>query len=463
MEEYSLHVDGFGNVRASNRDSGTKESTGRIHVDDRVMQWLDPFDISSRDLLRVATALFHVDRLCPRKAAAGAARTLQWQRKLVVRIDVEDPARWTAALEKLTDLLTFLTDDRWEIRFCAAKRHAPQTRPLFPDHVTGDLEIALFSGGLDSVAGLASRFRETKRLMVPVSVYGIQVRRQMQEASIAALRKRGIDLHWLRFQHSLRAARGSQLDKTQRTRGILFLAVAAAMARALGTSRFSTYEAGPGAFNVPLNEAQIASHNTRAMHPLTLHLAEKLFRTVIDDSSITIEAPFLLKTKADVCASIADELPPLARISMSCDETERAKKLDNVEHCGLCTSCLFRRVAVWGTLGHDPSSYRPSATRKHGHYDVNALRNCAERLLAAGSFAGCMQIDPALRHAVPYLSEHRGISRDEAERAVWGVLERHAKQVLAFLDRSSFTVPPIRPPRARTHAGGGDDLFAHPG
>jgi hypothetical protein len=71
----------------------------------------------------------------------------------------------------LQRLLTFMTDDSWEISFDGAHAY-PSQQMLFPRSKETPGEVALFSGGLDSVAGAQVRGLRTAGKLIAVSACG---------------------------------------------------------------------------------------------------------------------------------------------------------------------------------------------------------------------------------------------------------------------------------------------------
>jgi len=96
--------------------------------------------------------------------------------------------------DQLAELLWFLTDDTWHISFRCPSRRPPYQRSLFPEPVPDGAELALFSGGLDSMAGLWARNRQEKRTFVAVSVSGNRIRRDVQRCSVESLQELGADV-----------------------------------------------------------------------------------------------------------------------------------------------------------------------------------------------------------------------------------------------------------------------------
>jgi 7-cyano-7-deazaguanine synthase in queuosine biosynthesis len=420
--------------------------------------WLDPFAVDARDLLRVGMAIFQADRLSLRAPSGtrGLDRDLAWSREVSLNIELERPDRWKKVSESLQELLWFLTDDRWAVTFSAPKKgRVGSQQVLFRTPVPADAELALFSGGLDSTAGLRARsIAAPARTFIAVSVCGNSHRRKVQREAIDALEQASVPISWIRFDQQLRSA--AKLEITQRTRGLLFFSVGAAVARTAGLPRVSTYECGPGALNLSLNEGQIGAQNTRANHPLTLSYLQRILAQVLD-APVELCAPFALSTKGEMCRAAGSALASLATRTISCDEGEHGK-LDPHVQCGICTSCLLRRAALHAALGSkDPTDYACHATSKHSDYDVQAFRLQALRLSALTGWQELVEYAPEV-HGVEVALAAGGLTKLECQTKIVEMLQRHAQEVLSFFT----TCSPIvlgRPRRPRTQPGGNRGLF----
>lgn len=390
-----------------------------------------------RDLLRVASAVAAVDRLSPRCTSDEKAltRELRWSRILEVSIAVEDPHRWTMASQALESLLHFMTDDRWIVAFSPINGTTLTQRPLFSEAVPAESEIALFSGGLDSVAGMLARHKESARPFIAVSSWGNPVRGAAQVDALQRLQREEVNLRWVRVSSQVITLSELQHphELSQRARGFLFLSLGAVIASTLHAQRFFTYESGVGAINLPLGECQVGSQVTRAMHPGTLLRMEELLNQVL--VPLWIESPFMLLTKGEVCDLLGDRLPVIAEVTMSCDEGE-GHKPDKFEHCGLCTSCLFRRIALHHSLGRsDPTHYRDIPSRRHSTYDLTMLESHGLRLSEASlTFDNLLQIDPEIRWAKHYLTRHGDQPGDFLPR-LCSLFARYAADVGSFLSQ----------------------------
>ncbi len=457
--EYRYDVDGGGHVRASSGE--TWVPTGKMLLDGvRKTTWLGPFDVCERDLLRVMAAILDADRLSPRRPHHGPrlARDLGWQRTLGVRIALEDPSRWTRVESSLARLLHFMTDDSWEVAFTDAPR--PTVQQLLPrTELKSADEVALFSGGLDSVAGLYARSLAKGGEFVAVSACGNEVLGHAQAAALDELRKLGVKATCLKLVHQLRAThRGrSRKEASQRSRGLLFLAMGAVTASRLGKPDFHVYETGVGCINLPMCRAQVSAQGTRAMHPRTIAMFNELLRSVLDRPVRAI-TPFFLLTKGELCRAAGAALPRLARFTMSCDEGE-GHKPDAMEHCGACTSCLFRRIAIFSAAQADATTYRDLLMRRHGRYEQLAFENHARELVACTTFADLLALDPNVRFA-SILPLETPIASREAEAQVLAMYRRYAAEIGTFFERARPTLTRRpHPPRKENER----DLFAAAG
>lgn len=107
------------------------------------------------DLLRLSRAVFLADKLASREATED-----RWTRRLRLSVPVSDPERWAAAADgPLPSLLRTLTGDLWEISL-RPLRSVPRQEPFPVDEGWCAREVALFSGGLDSLSWAARRAAE---------------------------------------------------------------------------------------------------------------------------------------------------------------------------------------------------------------------------------------------------------------------------------------------------------------
>lgn len=330
------------------------------------------------DLVDVAVAVYVADRLCRRHPRHAPRAEALWQRRMHVEVPVRDPERWSGAGlgGPLADLLGYLTDDVWAFTFVprrgAAARPSESQRGLFPEPPPPPASAALFSGGLDSLAGLVARLaahpaettvlfcgRTNKRIGAP--------QRALLEAVAQAFPQRVRPVAVGFGLNGRRRGAFDQEETSQRTRGFVFQAFGAVTARMAGLDRLDVYENGVGAINLPYTGAQLGSQATRATHPVTLRLMSALLTRVFG-APFAVALPYASMTKGELCEALRDiGLGHLARRSVSCDGyPQRSKRADQ---CGVCPSCLLRRQSLHHArlLDHDPSSLYV-----HDVYDASA-------------------------------------------------------------------------------------------
>lgn len=150
------------------------------------------------------------------------------------------------------------------------------------------------------------------------------------------------------------------LETTQRSRGLLFLAAGVAVAWTLGHHELRVYENGVGAINLPYLRSQVGPQATRAVHPRTLALMQRLVSDVTGES-FAIVNPFLHLTKAEVVAATGEDHTTALAASVSCD-SGFSSRMPGGQLCGHCTSCLLRRQALMAAGREDliiHDHYRP--------------------------------------------------------------------------------------------------------
>jgi 7-cyano-7-deazaguanine synthase in queuosine biosynthesis len=248
-----------------------------------------------------------------------------------------------AAENLLTELLTWLTDDSWSLEFCQLPEGAgplDESQGFLFDTVPGDSVPVLFSGGLDSAAGLAAHLLSGNAVAISVDTNN-----WMQHVQARVLSDlQALSVHQcvpLRYRVSVGR---SSVETSQRSRGMLFLAVGIATAWALRQDRLRVFENGIGAINLPYLRSQFGSQATRSMHPRTLRLMKQL-AAAVSSRPFHLEAPALKTTKAQLIEMVPAVAEPALALTVSCDTGFSARVRDHAP-CGACTSCLLRRQAL---------------------------------------------------------------------------------------------------------------------
>ena len=216
--------------------------------------------------------------------------------------------------------------------------------------------IVLFSGGLDSFAGAVHELLASDRHVVLLSrrVSGMTDSRQRELAD--ELERR----HPRRITH-VRVSAGltdetRAVEHTQRTRSFLLTAMAVVAAEIERTNRIRFYENGIMSVNLPISTQVVGARCSRSTHPHSLMLLQDLCR-LISQGDITIENPFVWKTKVEVVKELWGKPEGDAiRRTLSCSRTREITKYQ--PHCGKCAQCLQRRIATLGAGAAEARSGR---------------------------------------------------------------------------------------------------------
>lgn len=302
-----------------------------------------------RDLVHVAMAVYAADRLARRRHGTDeSARNVQ------LRIQVSSPSFWAGLRAVIEETLVSLSHDCWELQF-EPGRFQPTPGALFS--LRDEPAVCLYSGGLDSAAGLAGRLRHLGRQVVCVTVCHQPGQRQRVESQLQRIK--AAHAHEV-FSLAVRAALVrppllKEQELSQRCRSFLFCSLGAVVASICGSHAVEVYESGVGALNLPpMAGMAVGARSTKGCHPNFLRLMSEVASSVAQ-RSIKFELPFAGSTKAEVVRNLADvRFAGVSELTTSCvhfplRERGRAKQ------CGVCFACIGRRQALWSAGVADPS------------------------------------------------------------------------------------------------------------
>jgi 7-cyano-7-deazaguanine synthase in queuosine biosynthesis len=379
------------------------------------------------DLLEVAASVHAIDRLVRRQSERQRPAGSMWTRSLWADIPVREPERWRAQTPLLIRLLRWLTDDDWDLEFS-------QLGPgsgildvaqgfLFETVPAGALPV-LFSGGLDSAAGLAVQLAD--RDAIGVSVYTNGWMCKVQRGVIAALNQASPH-QCVPLQYRISVSSGQ--ETSQRSRGFLFLAAGVATAWAARQDRLQIFENGIGAINLPYLRSQQGAHASKSVHPATINMVEDL-ATAISGRSFVIEAPAMTLTKAELMRLAPSAARKALGLTVSCD-VGFAARVPEHRPCGACTSCLLRSQSLTAAgLGGLLLAGSPVRRPRDREFNLGAMRWQVARLQA------CMQGRepwPRLVSEFPELVDVTQLTKEEVVRlyrayaAEWNSYENTAQ------------------------------------
>ena len=309
---------------------------------------IDPLAV---DLLRVALGVYVLDRVTRRKNRSPWSSA---PRDMVIDIQVCRPEFWREPHIRrlIEEVLRFLSSDLWQVSFSQLARQ-PEPRQDALQYPEAKPVVCLYSGGLDSAAGLATWLRDNSEPVLAVCVLHQSAQKPLCDDHIRRLRnhyQRDLNLIPIRAQ-LMSAGRLDCQERTQRCRSFLFIAAGIVTAIAKHASRVLMFESGVGAVNAPMMSGMATGgRTTKSSHPYLLKRMSEL-ATLIAMRPIDIELPYWQSTKAELVAVLgsqggqmgADSLAEVARKSISCVHYPRHTKH---RHCGVCPGCIGRRQAM---------------------------------------------------------------------------------------------------------------------
>ena len=327
------------------------------NISERLVQNLNA---SSLDLLEIAAYIYSADQSVTRGGSTFPKNGRNWYRQFELSIPVRHPEIWNReqVSDKLTELLSFMSDDDYRFVFRPLVGDWPRDsyfefdegKPWFePD------SILLFSGGLDSLTGVVDELQDTSRRILLVSHRPVSKIDKPQRDLVAALKNRfdasGRLLHipvWVNKD------KGITRDANQRSRSFLYASIAAVIASMTDSREIKFYENGIVSCNLPISNQVVGARASRATHPKTLRLMSELYSAIFKNE-FKVMNPFFGKTKSDVLRTLkAHNGQELIPISRSCTRTMRSTRLHT--HCGTCSQCIERRLAI---LNNDLEDFDP--------------------------------------------------------------------------------------------------------
>ncbi|MGS2587639.1 hypothetical protein [Streptomyces hebeiensis] len=314
------------------------------------------------DLLRISRAVFLAD-----KHAARSRSEDRWTRAFRLSVPVSDPDLWApAASGPLPALLQTLTADVWDVSL-RRMRAAPQQGAFPAGEDWRAREVALFSGGLDSLSWAATRAAVPGQGMLLLVTYAEKNVEDVQREAYAAVKelgkRSGRRLWQITAGQTSGGRDGTVVEHTSRPRGLLYTSTAVRFAAADGVATVQVPENGQIALNPPLSAARSAALSTRSVHPRTLHLLNKVIESV--GGRVRVENPLAGHTKGDVCRAAIKACLPEASLerTLSCGASPR--RLRGLPHvnCGTCYPCLIRRAGLLSAMDSDDTPYETAPWR----------------------------------------------------------------------------------------------------
>jgi 7-cyano-7-deazaguanine synthase in queuosine biosynthesis len=324
-------------------------------------------DISSKilDLIEIAAYVFSADRAVYR-GDTDSLDNNAWARNLVFHIPIRDYDFWTNDKVKnsLSSALKFMTGDRKYTfqfeRYNNSHEVFELKEPsLFPPEElqsqdVSNSEVVVFSGGLDSLAGVIEILNNhNNKRVILVSHGSTNNVKSTQKKIVDHLNKsyNGRIWHYVFDCHYINKTRVP--EESQRTRMFLFSAIGFAVCKVFGKKHLSIYENGIISVNLSKQADVMNARASRTTHPMTLKLLGKFYQSF--DASFQILTPYAFYTKSDVVNVFKKHHEEsIIPSSVSCSTT---RNNSSFTHCGGCSQCIDRRLAVFANNIEIDASY----------------------------------------------------------------------------------------------------------
>jgi hypothetical protein len=311
-----------------------------------------------------------------------------------VLMSVSNKDKWDDVKSHLEATLRFLTGDTFTFHFVQGK----PTDAAFQFQKKSDEVVALFSGGLDSLAGVKWML-DQKLKPTLVSHPGMGLISRAQKDLIELLMQMNKDrLTWHQIRATAEPGSGlAEKEYSQLSRSFLYLTLGVIFALGLGIEKEFIPENGVLAFNIPLTQSRIHM-NTRTAHPRFLGMYQQLLDSIFGHH-VEIVNPFLDKTKGQVVKLLdAEGFRDLVKTTISCPNPTplryRGLSTSRVRHCGVCFPCIVRRIAIHhGNLWNDDAVYARNITGTYSRIPEEARKLLLEMTDFSRQIEHCTSLD----------------------------------------------------------------------
>lgn len=426
-------------------DPNKKEQNVNIELPHLIKKVNCYFPPRTKDLLEIASYIYAADRMTKR----GQPTQLEyhsWSRKFHFHIKVRDHKFWQkkSVKDSLSKLLTFTSGDLgYEFTFVKGGKDVGQSNLFDSPEISLDQKensaIALFSGGLDSLAGALELLNTTSHDLILISHSSNNFAITKIQESIYKLLEADFPGRVQRFPFTCSLHGERAAEETQRTRIFLYTSIAFSLMSLAKEKTIHVFENGMTSINFPKRQDMMNARASRTTHPQTMYLLEKFFNSVTTEA-IKVRQPFLNLTKTQVLEKIKGygKLNYL-NSTISCTKTFNiAKKTSPASHCGVCSQCIDRKFAA---LAADVEDY-------DAIYDTDILKDTikdAEGYTHLCDFIGMAKYlseTSALQFPYKMLNELNDIvnylpygTNTDKIQMIYDLCQRHSASVLSALKK----------------------------
>lgn len=406
-----------------------------------------------KDILEIAGYIYAADRLISR----GAIDSLEyhsWARNLHFVFKVRDLDFWKqkSTIKLLTETLLYVSgDSSIEFSFVGGAVDYGQLNafdvPGITPHINGKSNLVLFSGGLDSLAGVLSILEKTNNNVILVSHRANHGTTKTQTGIHKKLEKDFPSR--ITYYHFKCTLKERATEETQRTRIFLYTAVAFSLAMIYKEDELNIFENGITSINFPKRADLINARASRTTHPQTLHLMEEFFSHVAE-RKFHINHPFLFNTKTDILNLIKSfNKHNYINSTVSCTKTfQKFKYNSSATHCGGCSQCIDRRFAAYASHLESFDAIYDFEISKDSFKSDEIKTHLCDYIKLAFAFSN-VSIDNFYYEHAEVLSELTNFIRGSDEyqnlEKIFDLFKTHFQQIHYSIKRISSLDDPAKP------------------
>ena len=280
-----------------------------------------------RDLINIAVATLVADKRIKRLNNSRRLNT----RNIELTIPVSNKPKWDSVKNKLGRMISFISYDSFEFVFVEKEKlNKIIDNKTFP--IDADC-VSLFSGGLDSFGGSRYLIKKEDRHPFFVSVNHSNTGKLLKNTHESLYSK------YSKFIFRVQSPKNYTKEYTQFTRSFLYLSFAVAVAQEYNLKDIFIPETGVVATQVGLKDGRLT---TRTVHPHLIDLFNELIDKLFEKSRLKVKNPFEYSTKTEVVSHILPEKEEYISETVTCPH----RRWYNKKHCGMCMSCIIRKIAL---------------------------------------------------------------------------------------------------------------------
>jgi Queuosine biosynthesis protein QueC len=369
-----------------------------VHWEALTRQLCDNVPDVLADAFEIAAYIFAADRLTKRGTGFMANMGAHWRRKFRFKIAVRCPTIWKRpdVEAALTDTLEFLSEDSFAFEFFqTARRTGVQPYLGFSDpqaHVINPDDVMLFSGGLDSTAGLVEQLIGDRKRVALVTHRSARLLVARQTELIGRLREKISKRSLFHVPMWVTLGGHEAVEFSQRTRSLLFAVLGMLVAWMFNKRKIFFFENGITSVNLPIAEHVLGARASRTTHPRVFRGFERLFSLLLE-TNVEISNPFFWKTKKDVVDILSSYgWADLIADTVSCANVRQLPMTS--KQCGVCIQCIERRFAILAAgLGeYDPPDGYAVDLFRGEHKDVEDITMAECHVLRAQKLASMSKL-----------------------------------------------------------------------